>query len=34
MKKDNIKKGCPFDRKDKKGSNKYGRIFTNDAKIS
>ena len=28
------KSGIPFDRKDKKGSNKYGRIFTNDAKIS
>ena len=28
------KRGVPFDRKDKKGSNKNGRIFTNDAKIS
>ncbi len=28
------KRGVLFDRGDKKGSNKYGRIFTNDAKIS
>lgn len=28
------KRDVPIDRKDKKGSNKYGRIFTNDAKIS